>query len=580
MAAVEVDDGASEIFAALVRAGVADSVVVYDASGRVRYPSRAPLQASEPTPESAEWLGAQQLEFESAEYVQAAQAYAAIANSARNPDVAARALQAQARCLVKAGRREAALEILTGTLDAPQYRDATDDQGSVIVPSGQLLALQLIADPSRAEYRETAERLAERLRDYSESSLSASQRRFLMEELQAIAPEDVAFPTLLAEQLVADYLESETQPGTASRLLPTELAAVWQLASQEKTVVGIFREDRLRSDLGSVIASEFTVPDATIAVVPPGASRSEPSPVLAAGAGSYLPNWQLALSLNGPDPFAVAAGRQVTVYLWTGILVQGLIAILAALVARYVSAQIRLARLKNDLVATVSHELKTPLASIRALVDTLLEGRYRDQHQREEYLRLVTKENQRLSHLIDNFLAFSRMERHKRTFALDEVKVDTIVTDALDAMRERFDVAGCHLEVNIAPDLPPVTGDADALATVLVNLLDNAYKYSGSEKHVLVRASANNGTVCLQVEDNGIGLSRRAVKKVFDRFYQVDHTLARSAGGCGLGLSIVQFIVSAHGGSVDVASQPGKGSTFTVRLPVAKGATATPEARA
>ena len=147
------------------------------------------------------------------------------------------------------------------------------------------------------------------------------------------------FPTLLAEQLAADYLESETQPGAASRVLPTELAAVWHLASQEQTVVGLFRENRLRSDLGSVIASEFTVPDATIAVVPPGASRSEPSPVLAAGAGSYLPNWQLALSLTGPDPFAVAAGRQVTVYLWTGILVIVLIAILAALVARYVGAQ-------------------------------------------------------------------------------------------------------------------------------------------------------------------------------------------------------------------------------------------------
>ena len=220
-------------------------------------------------------------------------------------------------------------------------------------------------------------------------------------------------------------------------------------------------------------------------------------------------------------------------------------------------------------MATVSHELKTPLASIRALVDTLLEGRYRDQAQREEYLRLVTKENQRLSHLIDNFLAFSRMERHKRTFALDEVTVDTIVTDALDVTRERFDVPGCHLDVSVAPDLPPVTGDADALATVLVNLLDNAYKYSGSEKRVLLRASANNGSVWLQVEDNGIGLSRRAVRKVFDRFYQVDDSLSRSGEGCGLGLSIVQFIVSAHRGSIDVASQPGKGSTFTVRLPAA-----------
>ena len=206
----------------------------------------------------------------------------------------------------------------------------------------------------------------------------------------------------------------------------------------------------------------------------------------------------------------------------------------------------------------------------------MLEGRCRDEKQRQEYLGLIAKENQRLSRLIDNFLAFSRMERNKRTFEFDEVKIDAIVSAALDAERERFESPGCRLDVNIAAGLPNIAGDTEALTTVLINLLDNAYKYTGNDKHVILRAYADDGAVCVEVKDNGVGLSRRAAKKVFDRFYQVDQRLSCSTGGCGLGLSIVQFIVTAHGGSVAVASQTDKGSTFRVMLPaiVAKTCTA------
>jgi signal transduction histidine kinase len=121
----------------------------------------------------------------------------------------------------------------------------------------------------------------------------------------------------------------------------------------------------------------------------------------------------------------------------------------------------------------------------------------------------------------------------------------------------------------LAPGLPKVIGDRDALVTVLVNLLDNALKYSGDEKKIQLRGSTSNGNVYLEVQDNGIGFPRSAAKKIFDRFYQVDQSLSRRTGGCGLGLSIVKFIVAAHKGSITAKSQPGKGSTFTVQLPAA-----------
>ena len=112
-----------------------------------------------------------------------------------------------------------------------------------------------------------------------------------------------------------------------------------------------------------------------------------------------------------------------------------------------------------------------------------------------------------------------------------------------------------------------MNADDDAITTVLINLLDNAYKYSDDDKEIVLRAFCDNGQICLEVQDNGIGLSRRAAKRVFDRFYQVDQSLSRSRAGCGLGLSIVRFIVMAHGGTIGVTSELGKGTTFSVKLP-------------
>jgi two-component system sensor histidine kinase SenX3 len=121
--------------------------------------------------------------------------------------------------------------------------------------------------------------------------------------------------------------------------------------------------------------------------------------------------------------------------------------------------------------------------------------------------------------------------------------------------------------VKIAPGLPPLHADEDAMVTALLNLLDNAYKFTPEQKRIVLRAFCDAGRVCFEVTDNGIGLSPREQKKVFRRFYQVDRQLARQAGGVGLGLSIVEFIVKAHKGNIQVRSQPGAGSTFTVSLP-------------
>jgi signal transduction histidine kinase len=288
---------------------------------------------------------------------------------------------------------------------------------------------------------------------------------------------------------------------------------------------------------------------------------------LKAPLGKFFSGWNVEIHFSGVDIFERTAERQKVVYIWAGLLAIAVMISAGLLAARVVGKQIKTNKLKNDFIATVSHELKTPLASMRVLVDTLLEGSYRDQQQVTEYLELVSKENERLTGLIDNFLTFSRMDRNKQAFAMARSSPAAIACDAAEAVKTKFSKGKCTFEVNISNDLPEVTVDRDAMVTVLVNLLDNAYKYSYDEKQIELSVSFEDGSVCFCVSDNGAGMSRRSVKKIFKRFYQVDRSLARHAEGCGLGLSIAKFIVDAHKGTITVSSKSGEGSVFIVKLP-------------
>jgi signal transduction histidine kinase len=282
--------------------------------------------------------------------------------------------------------------------------------------------------------------------------------------------------------------------------------------------------------------------------------------------GKFFPGWRAEIHFGDVDIFEKTANRQKVVYIWAGLLAIAVMVAAGLLTAQAIGKQIKINKLKNDFIATVSHELKTPLASMRVLVDTLLEGSYRDQQQVTEYLELVSKENERLTGLIDNFLTFSRMERNKQAFAMARTSPTAIAHDAAEAVKTKFSKGRCSFKVNIPDNLPDVTADRDAMVTVLVNLLDNAYKYSYDDKRIELSVSSEDGLVCFCVSDNGAGMSRRSVKKIFNRFYQVDRSLARRAEGCGLGLSISKFIVDAHKGTISVESKPGEGSKFMVRL--------------
>ncbi len=571
-----------QVFERLVRAQAADSAIVLDLAGNVAYPVQP--AGDDSFLNLPAWHEAQQMELALDQLAPAADAYAHIAADATDNNVAANAWLACARCLAKSGRSAEAMEILTGKLSAPTFNASHDSQGRLIRPNALLMALELSrsasqtatataraaasrrGDASLQSFPALAKSLYAQVSDYSDLQLPSSQRLFLMGELQRIWPQCPSLPTLQSEQVAQEYLWQDVAPATAS--LKSAGPGKWlHLRPAGTNVVAIFDAKATLAEMAELAQSLTPRSEARIALLGPDAAPADfKDAFLRVPAEGVLAGWEYAVFLVGEDPFAAASQKQVLAYFWTGGLGVVAIAAIALLLAAYMRRQVRLAKLKNDLVATVSHELKTPLASMRVLIDTLAEGRCTQEQQVREYYALIVRENQRLSRLIDNFLSFSRMERNKKTFEREPVDIGQVVSDAVEAVRERFG-PGQILEADVTPNLPKVLCDRDALTTVLVNLLDNAYKYTGQDKHVIVRAFAEPADVCIQVSDNGIGMTRRAIGKIFDRFYQVDQTLARKAGGCGLGLSIVKYMVDAHGGRVSVESQSGKGSTFTVRLP-------------
>ena len=278
--------------------------------------------------------------------------------------------------------------------------------------------------------------------------------------------------------------------------------------------------------------------------------------------------WQVRLYLVDDSAIKETVRVQFKIYAWTALITVVAICAIAAAAGLTVSRQLRLHELKNTSVATVAHELRTPLASMRLLVDTLREGRCRTEEQRREYLDLIAAENLRLSRLTDNFLTHSRLDRGQHAFTFAPVALRGVIDQAVSALRAKLNAPGCDFTLDIVEPLPDLTADHDGLLTVLTNLLENALKYTDDEKRISLRARATSNTVVFTVTDNGVGLTRTERKRIFEPFFQTDQKLTRAREGCGLGLAIVREIVTAHGGAIDVESEPGNGSAFMVTLPI------------
>jgi signal transduction histidine kinase len=266
---------------------------------------------------------------------------------------------------------------------------------------------------------------------------------------------------------------------------------------------------------------------------------------------------------------SISLKEHAKAYAWTVITAIVAIFSIAGIAAITVSRQIALRELKSTSAATVAHELRTPLAAMRVLIDTLREGRCRNEAQLREYLDLIAGENARLSRLTDNFLTLSRLEHREHAFAPEPTPPRKVAEEAVRVLQPKLADPAVRFTLDLGPPVPEIYVDAEAMTTVLTNLLENALKYTEKEKAIGLRVWHDRGSVIFTVSDNGLGLSREERRRVFEPFYQADSKLSRAREGCGLGLSIVKHIVTAHRGKVTVTGAPGKGSAFHVLLPAA-----------
>ncbi len=294
--------------------------------------------------------------------------------------------------------------------------------------------------------------------------------------------------------------------------------------------------------------------------------------VLTVAFGEALPAWRLALyEPKGLSP-RDAVRRQAMLFTAVFGLLLGVIALGLGATYRLIRRESEIARLKSDFVANVSHDLKTPLAVIRMFAETLEMDRVPNEARRREYYGVITRESERLTRLIDNVLDFSRIEGGRQRYDIALGHVEPVIHEVLEAFRYPLSQQGFKVDVHVAPDLPEIPLDPEAMKQALANLVDNAIKYSGERRRLGVTTRRVGNEVCIVVSDEGVGIPAREQDRIFEKFYRVGRSEMQGRRGSGVGLALVKHIVEAHRGRVTVESQSDQGSCFTVHLPIAREA--------
>jgi signal transduction histidine kinase len=280
-------------------------------------------------------------------------------------------------------------------------------------------------------------------------------------------------------------------------------------------------------------------------------------------------DWLMGVTDVCATPEEIAAINFRINALWTGsmaVLLFGALMLAIQATAR----QMKLSQMKSDFVSNVSHELRTPLSSIRVFGEYMRLGRVEKPEKIREYGEYIETESRRLTQLINNILDFSRIESAEKKYRFGECDAGEVVRETACALVVPLRERGFTVTIDVPPALPRVLLDREALAQALVNLLDNAVKYSGDKRTIEVKATGERGELRIAIRDHGIGIAGSEQKKIFEKFYRVGSGLVHDVKGSGLGLAIVNHIVKAHGGRVEVASgrvEHGDGSTFTIVLP-------------
>jgi signal transduction histidine kinase len=281
-----------------------------------------------------------------------------------------------------------------------------------------------------------------------------------------------------------------------------------------------------------------------------------------------FPPWQIRIF----QKFSHSVNRQYNlkrnIYILIVVVVMVVLFLGGFMAIKSTAKEVELARLKSEFVATVSHEFRTPLMSIRYLSEMLDGGRVKGEDKKRIYYGKINKESERLSRLIENMLDFSKIEAGMKEYKFEVLSVKEMVLEVSDRFKEYMANKKMTFESEIQDSLPAVHADKEAISRALFNLLDNAVKYSGKYPEIHLRAFFDEESLFLEVQDTGVGIGKEDQKRVFQKFYRSAHSASKNIEGSGIGLTLVDHIVKAHGGQVMMESDLGQGTRVTLKLPI------------
>jgi signal transduction histidine kinase len=397
---------------------------------------------------------------------------------------------------------------------------------------------------------------------------------------------DQQFSKIAASEAEFRQLIGEDNDGALARFVDNKLSVLfWCRAARAPQVILGAQIDlsRLERELGALVrqvapalrsevcAALLDDAGKPVALSKQGFQANWKRPFVATEIGETLPHWEVAVYLLDPAKLTRSAQTvKLTLGLLIGVLVLA-IGVGSWLIVADLDRQLTLARQKTDFVSNVSHELKTPLTSIRMFSELLAEERVTEPGKQRSYLGIITAETARLTRLINNVLDFARMERGEKKYQFQNCDLVELVRETVETYRPHLEANGFHLECQLPSVLQSVNADRDALAQVIVNLLSNAEKYSGSRKEIAVRVEARTAPLpCVEVtvDDRGLGVPEGCGERIFEQFYRAHDSLSSGIQGSGLGLTLARQIARAHGGDVIYSPRDGGGSCFTLRLPL------------
>jgi len=548
---------------------------------------------------------AELLEFGGKDFPAAVQAYRAVRSSAVTRSQRGWAINAMARALTKAGRSNEALMA---------YRDLVRELGAERSEDG--IPLGIIGGFASAQVMESAgtfEDAADSLLDLSERLISGEYELDKSQFTYFFGEAGDRFSTIVVRLEAGSSRRALENRHEALLKVGGDILARAEWAELISMNPGLYRKDQLSFAILPARPTPYLVGSVPLsgglaygAVFDPGqiAARLIPeiarSPALGDGlqvsleAGTPpalsksapvhggldarlisferslapdLTSWTIRVRLDRPMGTVPGFGSRRALYVAAALLLAGAVFIGGLVTIHGLAREMELIRLKTDFVATVSHELRTPLTSIRYISDLLRDGRVVEEDRRSQYYETLHQESARLGRIIENILDFSKIEAGLKEYRFVRTDAGPFTADIAARFSEVIALKGFRLKTSVASPLPAVAMDAEALGRALFNLLDNAAKYSGESRELEIRVSSDLRNVRWEIVDHGTGIPEEDLGRIFERFFRSRRDALADVKGSGIGLTITKHIVEAHGGTISVASEIGRGSTFTVMIP-------------